>query len=173
MNDSKVREVISGLKSTTAEESNRGQKDNDQMNNEKTGAVEGKKVKHRDTRQRQLVLEEVTSRCDHPTADQIYLAVREKDSRISRGTVYRNLSGLAESGAIIHVKVPGADRYDLRTDFHYHMICLGCGSVEDMPVEYMEELDRRASEGSGCRVLRHRMIFEGYCAKCAAKSAED
>ena len=83
--------------------------------------------KQRNSKQRQLILDAVKGRCDHPTADQIYLEVREKDEKISRGTVYRNLGLLSENGQIANVKVPAADRYDLRTDYHYHLVCTCCG----------------------------------------------
>ena len=46
----------------------------------------------RNTRQRQLVLDAVRSRQDHPTAEQIYQSVRERDAHVSRGPVYRNLN---------------------------------------------------------------------------------
>ena len=54
-------------------------------------------MERRNTRQRQLVLEAVQELCDHPTADEIYLRVREQDDHISRGTVYRNLHLLADT----------------------------------------------------------------------------
>ena len=120
----------------------------------------------RNTKQRSLVLEAVKSRTDHPTADEIYLDVREKDDKISRGTVYRNLSILAEQGDISHIKVPSADRYDLRCDRHYHFFCTECGAVCDAPIPYKEEYDRIADEESGFHIERHRMIFEGVCSKC-------
>ena len=123
----------------------------------------------RDTRQRRLVLEAVRSRTDHPSADDIYLAVRERDERISRGTVYRNLNVLAEAGEITHVKVPSADRYDLRQERHYHLFCVGCGTVRDAPLAYREGFDRQAEAGTGFAVERHRMIFEGLCCACQAK----
>ena len=123
----------------------------------------------RNTHQRQLVLEAVKSRCDHPSADDIYLSVREKDNKISRGTVYRNLNVLAEDGEILHVRVPAADRYDLRTDYHYHMFCTGCGTVCDAPVEYNVSYDKQA-EKSGFKITRHRMIFEGLCPECMEKT---
>ena len=82
----------------------------------------GSKMQYRNTRQRKIVLEAVQEHHDHPSADQIYLEIRAKDPRISRGTVYRNLNILSEEGQITHVKVPGADRYDCRKDFHYHQI---------------------------------------------------
>ena len=46
----------------------------------------------RNTRQRQLVLDEVRSRRDHPTAEQSFQNVHARDPHISRGTVYRNLN---------------------------------------------------------------------------------
>ena len=87
----------------------------------------------RNSKQRQLVLEAVKARRDHPTADQIYLDVRARDDKISRGTVYRNLGLLSDEGQISQVRVPAADRYDLRQDRHYHLFCTGCGRVFDAP----------------------------------------
>ncbi len=103
---------------------------------------------------------------DHPTADQIYLEVRKADDRISRGTVYRNLEKLADMGSLLHVKVPGADRYDSRLDLHYHMICRKCGKVFDAPVDYRQELDAQVFNFSGFHVERHRTVFEGLCPDC-------
>lgn len=123
----------------------------------------------RNTRQRQLVLTAVRARTDHPTADDIYLDVRALDGKISRGTVYRNLSLLAEKGEILHVKVPAADRYDRRTDIHYHMLCTRCGAVSDAPLVYRTALDEELGEKTGYRITRHRTLFEGVCPGCARK----
>lgn len=124
--------------------------------------------KQRHSRQRQAVLDAVTARCDHPTADQIYLDVRAKDDRISRGTVYRNLALLSKSGQITHVKVPTADRFDARLDRHYHLLCTSCGRVFDAPVPYHPEYDAQVSEETGFQISRHRMIFEGLCPECGS-----
>lgn len=124
----------------------------------------------RNTKQRQLVLETVRSRHDHPSADQIYLDVRARDSRVSRGTVYRNLHLLAENGEILHVKVPGADRFDSRLIFHYHMLCTECRTVCDVPLPYDETRDSVLSELTGYAINRHRTIFEGICSDCLARS---
>lgn len=125
-------------------------------------------IKQRHSRQRQAVLDAVTARCDHPTADQIYLDVRAKDDRISRGTVYRNLALLSKSGQITHVKVPTADRFDARLDRHYHLLCTNCGRVFDAPVPYHPEYDTQVSEETGFQISRHRIIFEGLCAECGS-----
>lgn len=120
----------------------------------------------RNSRQRQMILDAVQTRCDHPTADQIYLDVRGKDDRISRGTVYRNLGILSEDGAITNVKVPAADRFDSRLDLHYHLFCTGCGRVFDAPLSYRAEFDAQVAAETGFQVSRHRIIFEGLCPEC-------
>ena len=121
----------------------------------------------RNSKQRQLILDAVMTRCDHPTADQIYLDVRAKDDRISRGTVYRNLGVLSENGQITDVKVPAADRYDSRTDRHHHLFCTGCGRVFDAPLHYHAEYDAQIAAETGFQVSRHRVIFEGLCPECS------
>ncbi len=124
----------------------------------------------RNTRQRQLVLEAVRARMDHPSADEIYLDVRRQDPRVSRGTVYRNLNILAESGEIAHVEAPSADRYDLRPEPHYHLYCLSCGAVVDAPLPYQREDDRRVAEETGFDVRCHQTIFEGLCPACRKRA---
>ena len=123
-------------------------------------------MQKRNTKQRELVLSAVRGRRDHPSADDIYLDVREKDGKISRGTVYRNLNILAETGQIGHVKVPSADRYDLRAERHCHMFCVRCGAVSDAPIPYCDGCDETVETKTGFRVERHRTVFEGVCPDC-------
>ena len=84
----------------------------------------------------------------------------------------RNLNILSEEGQITHVKVPGADRYDCRTDFHYHLICTGCGAVCDAPFSYDPTPDKTLAAESGYRITRHRLIFEGICPACQKAGRE-
>ena len=123
-------------------------------------------TQRRDTRQRQIVLDAVRSRRDHPNADQIYLAVRAKDARISRGTVYRNLHLLSADGEINHIRVPGADRYDLRTDLHSHLLCTVCGAVCDTPFPYDEQADAQLAAQTGFLIAHHHTVYEGICPAC-------
>lgn len=125
--------------------------------------------KRRNSKQRQMILDAVMSRCDHPTADQIYLDVRDKDDKISRGTVYRNLGILSDNEELTNVKVPTADRYDSRLDRHYHILCTDCGKVFDAPLSYHEQYDEQIERETGFQISRHRMIFEGLCPDCKNK----
>ena len=54
---------------------------------------------YRFTRQRRIILEEVQRRQHHPSATEIYDAVRARLPSISLGTVYRSLGVLAELGS--------------------------------------------------------------------------
>ena len=127
-------------------------------------------LKHRETKQRRIVLETVRNHTDHPTANTICEEVRAIDGKISQGTVYRNLNCLSEDGEILHIKVPGADRYDLRTDLHYHIICLKCRKVIDIPFDYLSELDEKVANVTDYTVFRHRAVFEGICPECKNKN---
>lgn len=120
----------------------------------------------RETKQRQFVLGAVMARSDHPTADMIFNDVHKQDPKISHGTVYRNLNLLCGEGLISHVRVPGADRYDLRTDLHCHIFCVRCRKVTDAPHPYKPYLDEETAKLSGYKIIRHRLIFEGICPEC-------
>lgn len=123
-------------------------------------------TQRRNTRQRQLVLDAVRNRCDHPTAEDIFNDVRAIGPKVSRGTVYRNLNLLEETGMITTVKTPGTMRFDWRCDGHSHVVCRSCGSVADTPLPYDENLDREAAETTGFTVEAHNVVFEGLCPNC-------
>lgn len=127
---------------------------------------------HRNTKQRQMVLDAVTKRFDHPTADEIYLDVRALDDKISRGTVYRNLNALVDQGELRRVKVSEADRFEAQLDRHYHFACKECGEVTDCPISYDDKMDEEMSAKTDNKVEGHRTVFEGVCSKCQ-KNADD
>ena len=65
------------------------------------------------SRQREAILQCVLSHHDHPTADNIYMEVREDFPNISLGTVYRNLSLLTKLGKIQKITCDDhADHFD-------------------------------------------------------------
>ena len=118
-------------------------------------------VQRRNTRQRKLVLDAVRQSYNHPTADEIYNAVREQDDKISRGTVYRNLNLLADAGEILSIKTPGGSRFDRTIEPHAHIICTSCSRVIDVPLPFDAQLDAKASEQIGWSVSSHPPTSEG------------
>ena len=108
----------------------------------------------RNTIQRQLVIAAVRFLADHPTADEVYERITMEYPDISKGTVYRNLNSLVESGLLNKVSVPsGADRFDHMLTKHYHIKCSHCGNfmnVENM--DYMEDLDEKVAAVTGFKM---------------------
>ena len=108
----------------------------------------------RNTIQRQLVIAAVRFLADHPTAEEVYDRITMEYPDISKGTVYRNLNSLVESGLLGKVSVPsGADRFDHILTRHYHIKCTHCGmfmNVEDM--DYIEGLDEKVGEVTGFKM---------------------
>src|SRR5262245_39804440 len=73
------------------------------------------------TRQREAVFRYLTSVDCHPTAEQVYLAVRREPNlkNISLATVYKALEALVNAGVASRLAdIDGPARYDCRTDSH-------------------------------------------------------
>jgi len=124
----------------------------------------------RKTVQREAILQ-VLRRCDtHPTADLIYDQVREILPHVSKGTIYRNLRLLRESGEVSEIDFCGTiSRFEGRCDPHYHFRCDRCGRVFDLNEPVHEDLNRKVEEHTGFSVRRHYMEFHGLCRDCRTK----
>lgn len=121
----------------------------------------------RKTIQRALVLEAVNKLQCHATAEEIYQMVTSEHPNISKGTVYRNLNQLADSGEIRKLEIPGgADRFDHRCHNHYHVKCLKCGRVFDVDMEYIADLEQKIRDTHGFVFSGHDLVFRGLCPDC-------
>lgn len=88
------------------------------------------------SRQREVIMDFLKTRKDHPTADIVYTNVRQQYPNISLGTVYRNLTLLADIGEIQRLRVgDGVDHFDADISPHYHFVCTECGSVVDLVMD--------------------------------------
>jgi Fe2+ or Zn2+ uptake regulation protein len=124
----------------------------------------------RESRQRDVVLAVVRSTMDHPTAEWVYRQARRSLPRISLGTVYRNLKALASAGLIREIHTGGTGghvaRFDGNTGRHYHIRCLGCGRVNDLPISVDTRLEEEAGRAMNYRILGHQVEVHGLCPLC-------
>lgn len=117
------------------------------------------------SRQREAILNELRSRCDHPTATQAYEGVRKTMPNISLGTVYRNLSALVENGEIISVSVgDGYEHFDGDRSFHLHLRCRQCGDIIDSYVD--ENKIKKLAEFDGFTPQSSVCVVYGLCKNC-------
>jgi len=124
-------------------------------------------LKH--SRQRDLIRDLLEGRTDHPTADMVFESAKQVYPNISLGTVYRNLSLLAELGEIRKLSGIGdADRFDPRTDWHCHFVCSCCGKILDMePAEASGRFLTETSEHFSMGEIRScEATFRGLCRDC-------
>ena len=125
------------------------------------------------SRQRASIKEYLANTTSHPTADTVYLHVREEFPRISLGTVYRNLNLLADMGEAIKISTPnGGDRFDGRTEPHYHVVCTSRGNVFDLELDeqHIQGINALANEHFQGTIDSHTTLFYGTCKECLEKS---
>ena len=121
------------------------------------------------SKQRQAILNELCSRCDHPTAEQIYFKLKDQYPSLSLATVYRNLKLLEENNIVMRIPCPEADRFDGKTKQHYHMTCLKCSQIVDLEIENDEQIDA-IPKAFGGKITGHSLMYYGYCEKCTKES---
>jgi Fe2+ or Zn2+ uptake regulation protein len=117
----------------------------------------------RSTRQREEIYAYLLRSEDHPTAEQVFEAVRKSIPNLSLATVYNALEALADAGLVM--KLPsseGSIRYDGRAEGHYHLRCLRSGAVADLSTPYVPDLIESLDPGLAHRLGRRGFRVTGY-----------
>lgn len=125
------------------------------------------------SKQRDQILHFLMTRKDHPTADVVYMEVRKENPNISLGTVYRNLTLLADIGEIQKLRVgDGVDHFDADTSPHYHFVCNQCGRVIDLEMDSIDDIVDKASERFAGRISGYFAYFSGECEQCSEQETK-
>lgn len=131
-------------------------------------------AQRRGSRQKKAVLDAVLQTCSHPTAEEVFLLVRQLLPGTSLSTVYRNLGILVSEGKIIAVSGPGHQvHYDHKTHDHCHAQCLCCGKVCDLehsPVDFRALVP---ADAAGFAVDGVSVTFTGLCSRCTEERKEN
>lgn len=123
------------------------------------------------SRQREMILSEMKSRYDHPTADMLYADLRQREPSLSLATVYRNLNQLADNGNLRRMHTTdGKTRFDGTLSPHEHMHCEACGKVVDCPPEFCRISQSKILEHTGFSVSAYELFMTGVCPECAQKT---
>lgn len=122
------------------------------------------------TKQRAAVYAYLQKAHNHPSAEVVYSAVKQKVPSISLATVYKALEALVSCK--LAAKLPysnGSARYDCRCDNHYHLRCEKTGEVQDLRTPYdpnlLDSLDptlRTRLEADGFHMTGYRLEVTGY-----------
>ncbi|HOP63637.1 MAG TPA: transcriptional repressor [Spirochaetota bacterium] len=124
-------------------------------------------LKYRKSRQRERILEILRGTKSHPTADAIYLEMKDEFPDLSLGNVYRNLNILVETGMIQKLDFGSTfNRFDGNCETHSHFICEMCNSVSDLEVSDDFNPADFIKNNEGKVVKSFTLEFFGICEKC-------
>lgn len=120
------------------------------------------------TPQRLAILEYLDGNTTHPTAEDIYRAVKKKHPTLSFATVYNTLQALIEMGEVMELTIdPVRRHFDPNTTPHHHVICTECGKIGDVFMDYSEELVLPREVTEEFTITSNHIDFYGLCKDCS------
>ncbi len=119
------------------------------------------------TSQRRAIVDTVFGTDQHFTAEQLLEWAREKDSSVSRATVYRTLPLLTESG-LVHEMDFGKDYKIYDPNYadhpnHNHIICDDCNKIVEFESDRLEALETEISSKLGFEVNSQQLRINASC----------
>ncbi len=126
-----------------------------------------KKYDMKITPQRLEILKYLDKNKIHPTANQIYSALKKKNPSLSKTTVYNSLDILNKNHIIDELTISKSEsRYDFEPEPHHHFLCRNCGEITDIKVEcpYLDSILKGKN-----KVEEVHGYFKGICEECLKK----
>jgi Fur family peroxide stress response transcriptional regulator len=119
------------------------------------------------TPQRLAVIGALLASENHPSTDELCIAVRRKHPHVSLATVHRILEQFCEVGEARKVTLlHDVARYDGNVEPHHHVVCVRCRRVHDIEMPEVDKLlEGRTSLGQFA-LLRCSLEIEALCRRC-------
>jgi Fe2+ or Zn2+ uptake regulation protein len=97
---------------------------------------------------------------DHPTADQVWVRVRETFPMLSRATVYNTLNLFVEKGLLQQlVLAEGSVVFDPKVEPHHHFMDEDNGHIYDIPWDTLEV--KNVDRLRGFDVQSYQVVLRG------------
>jgi Fe2+ or Zn2+ uptake regulation protein len=112
------------------------------------------------TPQRIAVAEYILNTVDHPTADEVWVNVRDRCPTLSRATVYNTLNLFAEKGLLrMQSLKEGVVVFDPHVVPHHHFIDDDTGKVLDIPWDAVKVTGQNSLRGFDIR--EYQVVLRG------------
>ena len=107
----------------------------------------------------------------HMTAEDVFRVLLNEHSDIGLATVYRVLTQFEQAGILERSHFEsGKAVYELNEGKHHdHLICTGCGKVEEFYDSEIERRQQMVAKDKGWILQDHAMSLYGLCADCVKK----
>ena len=104
----------------------------------------------------------------HQSAEDIYQALRDEGEEVGLATVYRVLTQFEAAGLVTRHHFEGGQAvFELNREGHHdHIVCVGCGKVEEFVDEIIEQQQNKIAAEKGYEITEHSLILYGKCPQC-------
>ena len=125
--------------------------------------------------QRIAIMEYLLNNKNHPSIDEIFVALNKEIPTLSKTTVYNTLKLFVEHGAANMLTIDEKNAcFDSITKIHAHFQCKRCGAIYDIPSGNSPEfIEERALSKGGFTVSEVHRYYKGICPKCQGKMPVD
>ena len=109
----------------------------------------------------------------HQSAEDIYQALRDEGEEVGLATVYRVLTQFEAAGLVTRHHFEGGQAvFELNREGHHdHIVCVGCGKVEEFVDEIIEQQQDKIADEKGYEISDHSLILYGTCPDCQKKAS--
>jgi len=121
--------------------------------------------KSRNTKQKELIDNVVSSTNSFFTAEDIYNLTKKKDSKLGIATVYRFLNNLKKTGKLYSYICDRKTLYSKEKNSHCHYICEKTGKVIHFNIENLEFLKNIKQKIPG-DIRSIQLEIRGICKEC-------
>jgi Fur family ferric uptake transcriptional regulator len=118
-----------------------------------------------------LAILDVVREGQHPGADEIARAVRDRLGHVTLQAVYEALGAFTEAGLLRKLDLgTGPARYEDRVgDNHHHIVCRRCGMVADVDCVVGAAPCLEPGESLGFAIDEAEVTFWGRCSRCQSR----
>ena len=104
----------------------------------------------------------------HQSAEDIYQALRDEGEEVGLATVYRVLTQFEAAGLVTRHHFEGGQAvFELNREGHHdHIVCVGCGKVEEFVDDIIEQQQEKIADQKGYAISDHSLILYGTCPDC-------
>jgi Fur family ferric uptake transcriptional regulator len=128
-----------------------------------------KTKKHRITKERLLVLENLYKNDSHIDAENLFIMMRKKGIKVSRATVYNTLQLLLQANLINRSNFGESHQHYepiLSDKQHHHIVCSFCGKVEEFSAKALDKIQQNICTEHKYKFVSSAFQIMGICEKC-------
>lgn len=126
----------------------------------------------RPSKTRQVLLNIFSSTQKPLAVAELLLLLTKQGTRVNKTTVYREIQSLLAKEMIVPVFIDETHtKYELKMDHHHHLVCKGCGEIEEVEALGLEKtfplFEKKLKQKKKFQSITHTLEFFGFCQDCS------